>query len=154
MPEVKLDNSRDPEQRRRMEELIRTGQCHFCREGFENRHSAPIIYEDDNWFISANNFPYAGSVHHFLVVPKTHITRVSELSTEDRVKLFDAFAWLEKYLNTPGEGIFVRSGNMAYTGATLGHLHFQFIVGVEKTGNEPNRLEDMILVPLGYKSKT
>ncbi|MFZ2621463.1 MAG: HIT domain-containing protein [Minisyncoccia bacterium] len=153
MAKVKLDNSRHPEQRERMEELVRTGQCHFCRKGFEDRHKAPIIHETDHWFVTANNFPYQGSVHHHLIVPKIHITRLRELGNEARIQLFDVQAWLEDYLGTTGSSTFVRSGDMDLTCATLDHLHFHLIVGERKVGDSPNQLEDLILVPVGYKKK-
>ncbi len=153
LAEVRLDNARDPEQLRRMEELVRTGQCHFCREGFERRHAAPIIYETGSWFITANNFPYDGSVHHYLIVVKRHITKVSEMRFLEKNELFNAIEWLELKLKVSGESIFVRSGDMAYTSATLDHLHFHFIVGERKVGTESNKLEDLILAPVGYKKK-
>ena len=156
MPEVRLDNARDPEQLRRMEELVRNGQCHFCREGFTERHKAPIIYESDYWLITANNFPYTGSVHHYLIVPtQGHPTKISSLDSEAWIYLQVAIWWLEKYLGVSGESIFVRSGDMALTGATLDHLHFHFLVGQRKdTEPEENKNKtEPLWVVLGYKEK-
>lgn len=150
---VKLDNARHPEQRRKMEELIRSGVCHFRRTGFEKRHAAPIIYESSDWFIAANNYEYKGSVHHFLIVSKRHVRKVSELSLKAQIDLFKAIKWLEKHLNVPGYSIVVRSGNMAYTAATLDHLHFHFVVGGKKIGKGPNKLKNLIVAVVGFKKK-
>ena len=153
MAKVELGNARHPEQLQKMEELARTGQCHFCREGFESRHAAPIIRETDNWFVTANNYPYSGTIHHYLIVPKVHMTRTQELSDQSRIELFDVHTWLEEHLDITGSSLLVRSGDMRLTCATLDHLHFHLIVGVKKVGNEPNKLEDLILAPVGYKKK-
>ncbi len=151
MPQMRLDNAREPEQLRKMQELAQNGECHFCRAGFEAKHKAPIIHEDRYWFITANDFPYKGSVHHYLIVPKGHITKISDIPTIDRLALFEAIEWLEGELSVTGESIFVRSGNMAYTGATLDHLHFHFLVGAEKTSEMT--FDDNLMVTLGYKQK-
>jgi diadenosine tetraphosphate (Ap4A) HIT family hydrolase len=133
MAEMRLDNVREPEQLRRMEEHARSGTCHFCRDGFEQEHTAPIIHETDHWFVSANDFPYKGSLYHFLIISKEHIIEISELCTEAWSELQHAITWLREHLGAPGASIFVRSGNMAYTAATLDHLHFHFLVGHKKT---------------------
>lgn len=152
MAEMRLDNARDPEQARRMLELEKNGDCHFCGD-VKTKHTSPIIYDELRWFITANDFPYKGSVHHFLIVSKRHITKISDLHMEAQLDLFKAMRWLENYLQTTGGSYFVRSGDMAYTAATLDHLHFHYIVGERKISNEPNKLEDLILAPVGFKKK-
>ncbi|MFH1013981.1 MAG: HIT domain-containing protein [Thermoplasmatota archaeon] len=147
MAEMWLDNAHDPEQLRRMEELKQNGECHFCGNITE-KHTAPIIYENLRWFIVANDFPYKGSVHHYLIVSKQHFTKLSDLYVEAQMELFDAIRWLETNLNITGESIFVRSGDMTRTGATLDHLHLHFIVG-EKKSDET----EWLTITVGYKKK-
>ena len=60
-------------------------------------------------------------------------------------------AWLQTHLGVSGFSFFVRSGDMKYTGATLDHLHFHFLVGGPKPEN--CTLQDNILVTLGHKKK-
>jgi diadenosine tetraphosphate (Ap4A) HIT family hydrolase len=154
MPDADISNARHPEQIKKMEGLLKNGQCYFCREGFENRHNAPIILETSFWFISANTYPYDGSVHHYLIIPKVHIKKASEISAELSVTLFESISWLENYLQAIGYSILVRSGDTRTTGATLEHLHFHFVVGGRKTEDSPNKLEDLIIAPVGFKKKT
>lgn len=131
---MEMDNARHPEQLEKMLALEESGGCHFCAEGFKE-HSAAVIHEGNHWFVTANDFPYEGSVHHYLIVNKTHITRLSEIADKARVELFSVIEWLEEYLGVAGASVFVRSGDMAYTGATLDHLHFHFLVGGNKADN-------------------
>ena len=148
MANMRLDNARDAEQIRRMEVLASRGDCHFCGsdEEFVRKHTAPKIRSGDHWFIVKNDFPYPGSVHHYLIVSMRHITRLEETKIGARLELFAAIAWLESHLKVTGESIFVRTGDMSYTGATLDHLHFHFLVGEKKT-NET----EWLTVTLGYK---
>jgi len=149
MIKMKLDNARNSEQLERMKKLAKEKKCHFCKEGFSKTHSSPIVYENKSWFITANDFPYQGAQHHYLIVSKKHIKDLSEISDKSQTDFFKSISWLKKELKTKGYSIFVRSGDMSLTGATLDHLHFHFIVGIKKTKNmkEKNRL----LVTLGYK---
>ena len=153
MAEMRMDNARDPEQLRRMEALAQKGKCHFCGSPGEIRekHTAPMIYRGHYCYIVGNDFPYPGSVHHYLIVSRPHVTKLSELSNPAKLEIFSAIEWLERHLNTSGMSVFVRSGNMAYTGATLDHLHFHFLVGAEKT--EEMTEADRLLVTLGYTKK-
>jgi len=153
MSRVDLSNSRDPEQRQRMERLLIDNVCHFCREGFEKRHSAPIIYETDFWFIAANNYPYNGTIYHYLIIPKVHIKKYSEMTDDLSAHLTQAVYWLENHLNVSGYSIFVRSGDTRITCATLEHLHVHFVVGDKKIGDSPNKTEDLIIAPVGFKKK-
>lgn len=149
MTEIRLDNTRDPKQRRIMEEQQKLGICHLCRKDFETRHKAPIIHEEEFWFVTANNFPYEGSVHQYLIVPKRHIFKLSHFNVGESLEFPMVVKWLENHLGTDGYSLFVRCGDMAYTGATLSHLHYQFIVGAPKTSDDPNQ---RLLVTLGYKN--
>lgn len=154
MTEMRIDNAREPEQIRRMQELERSGECHFCLESFVQRYPNKIIHGGPDWYIVPNDFAYPGSVHHYLIVSKHHITRVGDVSYSGRIELFSSITWLENHLKVTGESIFVRSGDMAYTGASLDHLHFHFLVGVEKSNpKEKDNPEEVIWAPLGYKKK-
>jgi diadenosine tetraphosphate (Ap4A) HIT family hydrolase len=92
--------------------------------------------------------PYSGTKHHYLIVILRHITRISDMTTAELTSFARAVNFLEKELGVDGYSIFVRSGNMKITGATLDHIHFHFVVGEEKkdTGHE------MIFAPVGYKT--
>ncbi|HEY0220956.1 MAG TPA: hypothetical protein VGC58_01905, partial [Candidatus Paceibacterota bacterium] len=104
MSEVRLDNAREPEQLRRMQELARSGECHFCGD-ISKKHTSPVIYQNECWFIVANDFPYPGSVHHYLVVSRKHFTKVTNLFLEAQTELFDALRWLEEHLKVDGYSV-------------------------------------------------
>ncbi len=142
---MNLTNGRHPEQIKRMKELKKNNACHFCKDGLKT-HSSPIEYKNNSWFVTANDFPYQGAKHHYLIASKKHITDFSKINKKAQNDLFDAFNWLKKKLKSSGESIFVRSGDIRYTGATLDHLHFHFLVGNKQTKNP-----ELLMVVLGYK---
>lgn len=148
MVKMDLNNVRDPEQLNRMKELKKRNGCHFCGEDFVKTHTSPIIYKNKGWFITANDFPYKGSAHHYLIVSIKHITEIGKISPKLQIELFKAISWLKKHLKSKGESVFVRSGDMSYTGATLDHIHFHFLVGNKKSKNT-----EWLMVTLGYKKK-
>jgi diadenosine tetraphosphate (Ap4A) HIT family hydrolase len=152
--QINIGNARDPEQKRRMEELKAKGLCYFCRQGKRDEGTAPkILHENIKWFISPNDFPLEGSVHHYLLVPKRHIKDCSEIGVEESWELFQRIIpWIKNHTQTDGYSLFVRSGNMTLTGATLDHLHFHFLVG----GPKPETVrypDDIVPVVIAYKKR-
>ena len=150
---MNFGNTRSMEQIRRMEALKKAGVCYFCRKGSEEKVTTPhIIYEKEFWYVTPNNFPYEGSEHHYVVVPKRHLKDLVEILPDEAIELFEKIIpWLKKHLKATGYSMFVRSGNMKFTGATIDHLHFHFLVGGPKKKN--GILQDNILVTLGHKKK-
>lgn len=149
MPKVKIKNGREAEQIARMIKLAKSGECHFCGD-ISNKHTSPIIFKNKGWFVTANDFPYKGSRHHYLIVSKKHLTTTQEIPESAKIGLFSAIDWLAKKLKTRGYSVFVRSGDMNYTGATLDHLHFHFLVGTRRPRNAKFP-DNSLLVTLGHK---
>jgi diadenosine tetraphosphate (Ap4A) HIT family hydrolase len=153
MAEMRIDNAREPEQVRRMQEAQNKGVCYFC-ELFKEPGEERFLHIGKNWFVKVNDFPYPGSVHHYLIVSRDHVTDLSHVNSLSQYELFGAINYLQNILGVKGYSVFVRSGDMAYTGATLDHLHFHFLVGVEKPNpGEKDIPETVIFAPLGYKKK-
>lgn len=148
MAEMRFDNARDPEQLRRMRAVAETGECYFCT-GYTKNELASPIYVGLNWFVKRNDFPYPGSKHHYLIVIKDHITKITDLKTDEWLELQEIIKWLENQLSITGASYFIRSGDMAFTGATLDHLHCHLIVGEEKPAEATP--ENWLQVTLGYK---
>lgn len=146
---MRTDNARQEEQLERMKRLTKDGKCFFCRKNYLAVGASPAIYESNYWYIKKNDFPYLGSVHHYLIAYKKHITKPTRLNKAAWLELIKTIRWLEKYTRVKGYSIFVRSGDMRYTGATIDHLHFHFIVGGPKKKN--GEIKDNILVTLGHK---
>ena len=67
-----------------------------------------------------------------MLIPKQHVTKLTDLSSQSQHGYWDI---LKKTANLYGLDYFVlasRNGNPEYTGATIMHLHMQFIVGDPK----------------------
>jgi diadenosine tetraphosphate (Ap4A) HIT family hydrolase len=148
---VRYDNARHPEQVKRMELLEKEVGCFFCADNYLKVGASPSIHNREHWYIKKSDYPYAGSVHHYLIASKRHVTDITKISAAAWKEFPSMLSWLKKRLKTKGEGIFVRSGDMRYTGATLDHIHFHFISGAPKKKNFD--LSDNILVTLGHKKK-
>jgi diadenosine tetraphosphate (Ap4A) HIT family hydrolase len=140
---MRFDTARNKEQTRRMRECQKNNICYLC-----NRIATKslITHEGKYWFIIENDFPYEGSVHHYLIISKRHTTRTTDLSKDEWLEKIKMLKWLEKYLGVNGFSEFSRNGDMMYTHASLDHLHFHFLVGDKKQNNS-----EKIKVTLGYK---
>ena len=143
-------NTRDPDQKKVMEELESAGICHFC-EGFASRHAKPILFENKHWYTAEVTWPYTGSIHHCLIAVKRHVARTTELTGEEWLGMFEVIQWLDGHFKTPGFSLFSRNGDTKYTGATIVHLHFHFLVGGPRP--EGFTLEQALPVVLGYKAR-
>ncbi len=148
---MNLQNARHKEQLDRMRNLHQENICFFCSNNVAKLGAAPPIYKNNNWYIKKNDYPYQGSIHHYLIVSKKHVTSVSKISKASWVNLYSAVKWLDKKLGIKGYSLFVRSGDIFYTGATIDHVHFHLISGARKVGKSD--LNDYILAPLGHKKK-
>jgi len=145
MAEMRFDTTRSDEQRRRMQKCKDEGMCYLCERIARKEH---IVKQNRHWYIIKNDFPYEGTVHHYLIIPKRHIVNLDDLNSREESWFFNIHWWLKRELGVTGFSMFVRSGDMQYTHASLDHVHFQFIVGTKKkTGSEK------IKVTLGYKEK-
>lgn len=151
---MRMDNARHEEQRKRMAELKEQGKCFFCDQNYLKIGAAEAILGMNYWYVRNNDYPYSGTTHHCIIAPYRHVKRVTELSTEEWQELLLAFKLVEDSLNVPGESIFARSGDMAYTGATLDHLHFHLLVGGPKPEDWKSVQDDNILVTLGHKVRS
>jgi diadenosine tetraphosphate (Ap4A) HIT family hydrolase len=148
---LRLDNARDPEQAERMRLLQKNGGCFFCDKNYLDIGASAALHENKDWYVKKNDYPYEGTRHHYLIVPKKHISRITDISPKTWLGLSKMVGWLETNFKIRGYSVFSRNGDMRYTGATLDHLHFHFLSGYPKQKN--GRLEDNILVTLGHKPK-
>ncbi len=147
-----MDNARDKEQSSRMMEAEKKNECFFCID-FTTLGASGKLWENPFWFVKPNDYPYTGTKQHFLVVARRHVTSIGELSTNEKLSVFEAIEWTKARFELDGFSLFVRSGNMRRTAATIDHLHFHIIVGEEKIGEEPNEFDDLILAPVGFKKQ-
>jgi len=148
---MKKDNARHSEQLNRMNALYKSGICFFCKKNYLSVGASPEIYRNTSWYIKKNDYPYTGSTHHYLIVSNKHLNKITQLSLSQWSKLRETIKWLQKKLASKGESIFIRSGDLRYTGATFGHLHFHYVAGGPK--KKGFKLRDNIRATLGYRKK-
>lgn len=131
--------------RKTLEKIAAGGYCPFCEKYFKLNHPKPIIEANAHWIASPSNWPYKGAKRHFLLITRKHIERADDLSPKQWAALHDLFSTLIKRYKLPGASVVIRSGNTAYTGASVNHLHAHLISG--KKRKDP---KDEILAPIGY----
>lgn len=112
------------EKYRRIEE---SGKCPFCPDGVKDE-GFQIVGETRSWTLVLNQFPYAGSAVHLLILPRRHISVSSELTVPEWVQLPTILGIAKnKYpVLKNGFGLGMREGVLG--GVTLHHLHFHIIV--------------------------
>lgn len=140
-PVQNLDNARGDQQRQIMEELQATSECFLCEETIRRvvakypGVSTSPFHHGEHWFVKQNDFPY-GTRHHYIIVPKRHVTKLEDLTVKEFAELQEMVVWVNQRFQLPGGSLFVRYGDMSYTGATLSHLHFHIISGVAERKGE------------------
>ena len=146
-----LSNTREEKQREIMEHLAVTGGCFLCMDviseivkKYPDVSTGPI-HEGKYLFVKKNDFPYKGTRLHLLVVPKRHVMTLEDLFPEEFLEVQEMLAWINKTFDVQGASVFLRYGDMSYTGATLSHLHFHVLHGVAK-----HSTSESIRPKLGY----
>lgn len=113
--------ARNPAYLRLLEEAERSSKCPFCPP------AETILDCFGGWVIVANRFPYEGTAVHLLLIPERHITELGELTIVDIEAVFTLARRAVSGRLIPGGALFLRFGDMRYTGATIHHLHFHLI---------------------------
>src|SRR5689334_18893361 len=63
-----VDAGRSDQQRAYMEELEAKGICIFCPEHVAEYQGQPVEFSGEHWYVTRNDFPYEGTVAHYLIV--------------------------------------------------------------------------------------
>ncbi len=122
-----VDAARTEEQRAYMERLEAGGICIFCPEHFDEYHREPIEHSGEHWYVTKNDFPYEGTVAHYLIVPHLHVASFDELPDEAGAELWAMKRWLKEQLDPVAVATIERSGAMAFSGSSVAHLHTHFV---------------------------
>lgn len=139
---VDLDNAREDEQKKVMNEIIEADHCPFCLENLKKYHKQPIIKEGKFWLVTNNQWPYKHTQLHFLVIYKDHAINLSELDPKSGTELLELLQWVETEYQVPGGGWAMRFGDTNYSAGTVNHIHVQFIQPDIATENfEPVRIK-------------
>jgi diadenosine tetraphosphate (Ap4A) HIT family hydrolase len=126
---------RSEEQRAYMEELEAAGVCVFCPEHFAGHHREPVEFSGEYWYVTKNDYPYEGTVAHYLIVPHRHVASFDELPDEAGAELWAIKRRLKEELEAAGLGVATatveRSGDMRFNGGSVAHLHTHFVALAE-----------------------
>ena len=109
------------------------GVCPFCPEHLSKYHEPPVLKKGAHWLVTRNMYPYDNTAHHFLFITLEHITDSNHLSKEAWSELQDMVLWVNAEYGIESGTLLMRSGDMNKTGATVKHLHAQFVVGSDPT---------------------
>lgn len=118
-----LSAARSDEQRRYMDDLEARGICVFCSD----EHRPPVELSSTYWYAARNDYPYAGTSAHFLIVPHAHVASFDELPDEAGADLWAVKRTLKDRLAPVATATVERSGDMRYNGGSVAHLHVHFV---------------------------
>jgi ATP adenylyltransferase len=122
-PLYHLEAARSDEQRASMARLEADGICIFC----PGHQRMPVEQEGEHWYVTRNDFPYAGTVAHYLIVPHRHVTSFDELPDAAGAELWAIKRRLKAQLAPLAVATVERSGDMRYNGGSVAHLHTHFV---------------------------
>jgi diadenosine tetraphosphate (Ap4A) HIT family hydrolase len=122
-PLYDIDAARSPTQRAYMERLAAAGICIFCPEHV----SGEIELRGEHWYVKANDYPYAGTAAHYLIIPHRHVTSFDELPDEAGAELWAIKRTLKARLAPLAVATVERSGDMRFNGSSVAHLHTHFV---------------------------
>ena len=139
-PLYHLGNARTDAQRQDMVDLEARGVCLFCPDhlGAEQR----LLLQTEHWSVTPNEYPYAGTRLHLLLVPHAHVSDLLDLSDDARADLWTVLARVRAVHGLEFYGLGARNGDCRYTGGTIEHVHVHLVQGdVEDPDHVPVRLK-------------
>jgi diadenosine tetraphosphate (Ap4A) HIT family hydrolase len=122
-----LEAARGPEQRANMEAMERDRRCVFCADEIEQSGRA-IERLGEFWYVTRNEYPYPGTLQHYLIVPRQHVTRFEELPDAAGAELWAFRRWLSERHDPFATATVERSGALEASGGSVAHLHVHFAV--------------------------
>lgn len=130
-PVVNPSNGRTEEYRKELIAIADSGRCPFCPGGHtltDSVQQKDFVHENGSWLVKFNNHPLSGADQHFTLILKNHKWRANELTANETAELFRAVDWIIQRYSVRGGALFMREGDSTLTGATVGHLHAQYVV--------------------------
>lgn len=123
---------------RTLNEIIAAGFCPFCEAHLFKHHKQPLIYKGRYWLVTKNNWPYAGTKFHFLLISRSHTERTEDLSPAAWKEFHALYRKLARRYRFSGATLMIRSGDTRVTGASVNHLHAHLIVGSPRSKKAKN----------------
>lgn len=137
-----LGNSRTDAQRRDMLDLESRGVCLFCPEHLAADPEQRIVLTTEHWVATPNEFPYAGTRLHLLLVPKAHVVDLLDLDDAARADFWTALEAVRRDHGLFYYGLGARNGDCRFTGGTIAHVHVHVVVGdVDDPHHQPVRFK-------------
>lgn len=107
--------------------------CIFCATARDDERISKLqVFEDDFLMVLLNIFPY--NTGHLMVVPRRHVNSMTDLSDEERNRLFKMVARVEELqrevVEPAGIDVGINIGKAA--GESIPHLHVQLVPIYEK----------------------
>jgi ATP adenylyltransferase len=100
--------------------------CVFCKNSI--RDNRLILFEDTGVFIIMNKYPY--NTGHLLIIPDRHISRLEEMTADERTKMFDCLDLsvriLQEVMGPEGFNIGMNLGQAGGAGIA-DHLHLHIV---------------------------
>jgi diadenosine tetraphosphate (Ap4A) HIT family hydrolase len=135
-----LGNARTDEQRADMMRLEAAGACIFCPEHLEADPDQRVLHRTARWTVTPNEFPYANTRLHLLLVPDEHVTDIADLSAEAQQDFWVVLRWVKDHCGLSFYGLAARNGDCEYTGGTVRHVHIHVVQGdVDNPDHQPVR---------------
>ncbi|MEK7632820.1 MAG: hypothetical protein AAB473_03440 [Patescibacteria group bacterium] len=100
--------------------------CPFCPQHLNRIHTKPME-QRMFWIITDNQFPYKPTKHHKLLIHRTHIEHISQISSEAWIELGEILKEQTAIFKMSAGSMFMRFGDMRFTGSTVSHLHCQLL---------------------------
>lgn len=139
---VDIDNAREEEQRKVMEQIAAADHCSFCLENIRQYHKEPFLYQNDHWILTKNQWPYDHTRLHLLAIYTEHAEHLHELHPDAGNALMELMQWAEKEYDLPGGAIAMRFGDTRYSAGSVCHLHAQLLVpDITATDYQPVRFK-------------
>ena len=127
-PHLDLDNARYPDQIATMQASLDNNESPFLPENLAKYHHLPIIKQGQYWYITANQWPYEHTAWHYLIISNQYWTKLEDITPAAAAEALELAQWLKQEIDCPGGALSLRFGDSNYSGATIDHLHWQFIV--------------------------
>ena len=101
--------------------------CLFCKIA-AGEIPSETVYEDENYFAFNDISPQAPT--HFLIIPKQHISKVSEMSASDTELIGGLFSVAKKICDDRSISDYrLVMNNGAGAGQTVFHIHLHVLAG-------------------------
>jgi diadenosine tetraphosphate (Ap4A) HIT family hydrolase len=130
-----VSNIRTADQLAEMRRLEAAGLCLFCPDGLAD-HGFEVLTRTAHWTIVPNEFPYAGTRRHLLLIPGQHARDLADLDPAVQADFWTALAAARDQSGLSAYGLGVRNGDCRYTGATIAHVHAHVMAGDPDTEPE------------------